>query len=204
MNDQTKNLCDVILTVFGYAGAAVAFLFTLVTWRKGQHWHRAEQLDKLVQYFEGDELLRVACAVLDWTWRTTSFLGNKLEYKNSDALGALRTPADFGGDPMKMVFPDPQATIRDSYDAFLSFLGRLAAALEGGLISPIPTERYFKYWVERFVRMDRHPLEPGLSSTGGSAGNFALRYVDAYGDPAVLQKICTTFKISLPPTASLE
>src|SRR6266850_4180661 len=90
MQDSTKNVVDVFLTVAGMIGAVVAFRQTIREWRESQRWKRAEQLDKFVQAFESDDLLRLAALTIDWTSRPTTFKGRDLTIVNKDVLLALR------------------------------------------------------------------------------------------------------------------
>jgi hypothetical protein len=52
-------------------GTLVAFIHTLQTWHESQHWRCAERLDKFIERFESDELLKPTCLMLDWTFRKT-------------------------------------------------------------------------------------------------------------------------------------
>jgi hypothetical protein len=90
MCDTTKNLCDLILNIIALLGACIGFWVGLRQWRRGQQWQRAEQMDKFVQQFESDELLRLAATVTDWTRRTITFREKEFTITNTDALMALR------------------------------------------------------------------------------------------------------------------
>ncbi|HKO99498.1 MAG TPA: hypothetical protein VJU86_21030 [Pyrinomonadaceae bacterium] len=43
MDDQTKNLWDVILNSLALVAAGVAFIFGLLQWGQSQKWQRSEQ-----------------------------------------------------------------------------------------------------------------------------------------------------------------
>src|SRR5262249_23514602 len=131
MTDQAKNLWDVVLNIVTMVGAGVAFWFGLHQWRRGQDWQRAEQMDKFVQQFEDDGLLRLAAIIVDWTRRVVVFREREFAMTNTDALLALRNHEHMGPKP---VFEGEQATLRDAYDALLAFFARLELALSTQLI----------------------------------------------------------------------
>src|ERR1051325_10918977 len=155
MEDGTKQILDVVATYAGLLVAGVGFWYTLMTWRRGQAWQRAEKLDKLIEVFEASDLVQFACVLLDWSVRTTTFRGREVAFTTDDVLDALRTPSDFQGKP-RMDFPGDQPLMREAFDALLSFLVRLQAALQSELIPRDATESYFSYWVKRLVWMDMH------------------------------------------------
>jgi hypothetical protein len=75
--------------------------------------------------------------------------------RNDDVLLTLRVySAD--GDTFP-TFSAEQAIIRDAFDALQVFFARIELALRSRLIDVEPSRKYFRYWVERFVTMDRHP-----------------------------------------------
>src|SRR5439155_25132822 len=81
---------DIGLHVATMIAAVIAFLVGLQQWRRGQDWQRAEQMDKFVQQFENDELLRVAATIIDWTRRKITFRERELVVTNTHALLALQ------------------------------------------------------------------------------------------------------------------
>lgn len=209
-----KDCVEVVLAVVGSALAIWGFRQTLKEWRVGQRWRRSEQLDKLIDHFESDPQLHVARMVLDWTVRTVKTETGETKITNNDVLLALRDHA-MGVDD----FPGAQAPIRDAIDAFLSFLARLETGLSNGLIDVEPTKGYFRYWIERFVTMDKHPLpekgskerrdvdadlkghlpeelfKPGEEAT--AAKYLVAGYVDAYGERRILDSLCEKFGVKL-------
>lgn len=185
MDDQTKNLADVVLIIAGMVGALIAFINTIREWRHSQRWKRAEQLDRLVEQFERDDLLRFGCVVLDWTVRTTQFKGREVRVTNDDALLALRFHGNLKDDEK---FSGEQPTIRDAYDALLTFLSRLELAITTGLVDRAPACLYFKYWVERLIKMDAHPDENDvLGDCAPSA--MVEEYIERYGDKESIQRL---------------
>ncbi len=179
MTDETKNLCDIVLTILAMCGGVVAFRQTLREWREAQRWRRTEQLDKIIERFESDDLLRLARVALDWTVRDTTHAGKPIRVTNDDVLLALRFHRDLAAG---QAYGGEQAILRDAYDAFIAFLGRLNLALENKLIDVAPSEFYFHYWLKRFTTMDWHPDSTGV--LGGKEPHYMVaQYVEKYGDP---------------------
>lgn len=196
MNGDTKNLWDVILNVIALLGAAYGFREGLRQWRRGQQWQQAEQMDKFVQQFEQDELLRLAATVTDWTRRTIPFRGKDFTVTNTDALMALRIHTECPS------FEGQQATLRDAYDALLAFFTRLELALTGGLVDAAPARQYFGYWLAHFLSFDKH--HPDQRSVGEVMESLRQRQPEgAKPDPDELRQkaegICQFMKTANPP-----
>lgn len=195
MTDETKNLWDVVLNMVTMVGAAVAFGFGLQQWRKGQAWQRADKLDKFIEKFEADPLLRLAATILDWKERNDiTFGGEKIDIRNNDVLLALRDHHTIAQRPM---FSDEQAKFRDAYDALLAFLNRLELSITTDLIDPEPTRAYFAYWLERLLEFNRHPDREKV--LGDFTPSLAVvQYIKVYGDVKSVIRLCEHFKISVP------
>lgn len=191
MTNEMKNLWDVVLNIMTMVGAGIAFWFGLQQWRRGQDWQRAEQMDKFVQEFENDELLRLAATVIDWTRREVVFRGRALVVTNTDSLLALRDHMTMGTKP---VFEGEQATLRDAYDALLAFFGRLELAISTKLVDAPPALQYFRYWLEHFLAFDKHPDEKNLLA-GKLPKEMVAGYVNAYGDAASIKRFCKLLKV---------
>jgi hypothetical protein len=195
MADPTKNLCDVVLAVLTLVGAGVAFVLSLLQWRRAQAWQRADKLDTFIEKFESDELLRLATLVVDWELRETKFRGRNLEICNQDALLALRHHDEV---PEHSDFGDKQPTIRDAYDALLAFFQRLEVSISNGLIDAEPATAYFAYWLEHFLRFDRHPDEGGKILKGITPEAKVAAYIEAYGDMESIERLCRSFDVEPP------
>jgi hypothetical protein len=198
MSPESKNLFDAIITVVGMTGAAVAFIYARQDWREAQRWKRAEQLNEFVTRFETDPLLRLASAVTDWTSRTVMHNGHPFQIHNNDALLALRNHETMEDDES---FEGEQDTIRDAYDALLAFFTRLELALHSELIDVEPTRSYFRYWLERFTTMDRHPDDDNCLK-GRLPVNVVWEYIDAYGEIGALCRLCDRFGLRHPVVAA--
>jgi hypothetical protein len=181
-------------------GAGIAFWIGLQQWRRGQDWQRAEQMDKFVQEFQKDELLRLAATVIDWTRREVEFRGKPFVVTNTDALLALRNHATMGDKPS---FEGKQPTLRDAYDALLSFLGRLELGISTKLIDAPPAKQYFHYWLKHFLEFDHHPDERNLLE-GKSPQQMVAGYVRAYGDSDSIKALCKPLDVPIGALGSSE
>jgi hypothetical protein len=193
MSDETKNLVDVFLALGAMAGAAIAFLHTLREWRSSQRWKRSEYLDKFVEAFERDELVRLGCTAVDWTSRNTTFRQQELQITNNDVLLALRPHEEM--DPGER-YAGNQAIIREAYDALFGFFCRLEIAVQSRLVDEGPARSYFKYWLERLVRLDRHPDTDRVLQ--GSPEEMVAKYAHAYSDVEAVCRLCEAFQVSIP------
>jgi hypothetical protein len=191
MPDETKNLVDVILALAGGVGALVAFIHTLRTWKEGQRWQRAEKLDKLIEFFETEPLLKRACLVFDWTFRKTSLDEKEFSFTNKDALLALKLYGDPPGRANS--FTTTQANIRDAYDALFTFFSRLETALEAGLVESIPTRRYFVYWVNLVLTMKHHRDQDGVLDKEPSVA--VAEYIREYANPRAIASLASRMGI---------
>jgi hypothetical protein len=202
MSDPTKNIVDVILTVIGGVGALIAFTHTLRTWKEGQRWQRADKLDKMIDTFEKEPILRLACLVVDWTFRKTEVDGKPFSFTNEDALLALRLYGDGPGQSRDEFSPAP-AKIRDAYDALLTFFSRLDVALEAGLIDQAPTRRYFVYWLEILLTMKHHQDETNVL-VGQSPAQAVAGYIGQYGNPRAIENLARAMglNVQVSPIAS--
>ncbi len=198
MDPATKDLCYIILRFLTFGGAVVAFVFGLRQWARSQAWQRADKLDKFIEKFESSELLRLAAAVVDWTVRETKFCGRDLVVNNEDALLALRNHEEM---PEDAEFEGEQVTIRDAYDALLAFFLRLDMSISHRLIDAGPARDYFTYWLEHFLRFDRHPDPDGTILEGVTPEAKVAGYIRAYGDMESVKRLCDAFGVR-PPCGS--
>ena len=194
MDTLTKDRIDITLAVLTMIGAVIAFIVSMRHWKRGQAWHRAEQLDKFIQKFETDELLKLSTVVLDWTRRDVKFQGSDFHLSNTEALLALRDHRTIEDENK---FPGQQPHIRDAYDALLAFFNRLELALATNLIDVAPAKAYFGYWVLRLVTLDQHPDEKKILDKV-TPQQIVARYIQLYGDEKSMTKLCEQFGIGAP------
>jgi len=194
MSPDTKALWDVILTLITMAGAVVAFILSWMQWRRGQDWQRAEQLDKFVVKFETDELLQLASVVLDWTDRKVMFREREFTVRNLEVVSALR---DHQLIENQNKFPGEQPVLRDAYDALLAFFNRLELGISSGLIDSEFAKEYFRYWLERLTRFDRHNAEKEVFN-GADPATLVAAYIWAYGYRRSITDLCRDFNVAPP------
>lgn len=202
MTESAKNLADVMIAIIGMTGAAFAFLHTLREWQEAQRWKRAEQLDKLIDLFEKEDLLRLARAAIDWETRIISYGGRELKLTNDDILLALRRHQDLDADA-DYKFPGEQPIIRDSLDSMIIFLTRLELAITAKLIDVAPAKLYFRYWVFHLLAMDKHS-DKGNVLAGRSPESMAREYIQEYGDEESMARLCRLFEIDWPANQRLQ
>jgi hypothetical protein len=176
------------------AGATAAFIIGWMQWRRGQEWQRAEQLDKFVMKFESDPLLKLAAVVLDWSDRTVKFGEDDFEVKNDEVLLALR---DHQMIEDSNKFPGGQPTLRDAYDALLSFFNRLELAITTGLVDSEPAKTYFAYWLEKLVTFEGHEADKDVLG-GEKPAKLVAAYIWVYGDVDSINNLCKEFEIDPP------
>lgn len=95
------------------------------------------------------------------------------------------------------MFPGEQATIRDAYDALLTFFNRLELAIATGLIDAEPTKAYFRYWLDHFLKMSRHEDRNHVLETG-TPQQMVVRYIETNGDIESVRRLSEAFDISSP------
>ena len=195
MPNDTKNLYDVVLTLLTLASAGTAFVVGLLQWRRSQAWQRADKLDKFVDKFESNDLLRLAAVGVDWGVRKTRFGDRALTVSNEDALPALRNHDEMpdGGE-----FEGEQPTIRDAYDALLAFFQRLEVSIKEKLIDARPAKAYFAYWLEHFLYFEHHPDEGHKILTSATPKAMVAGYIKVYGDPQSIKRLCRRFEVEPP------
>ena len=193
MTGDAKNVSDVILTILGMGGAIIAFQQTIREWRESQRWKRSEYLDKLIEKFEGDERVQLACTAIDWTARTTEFRGRKVTLTNYDVLRSLRPHAELQEGE---TYEGEQSIIREAFDSLLNYFCRLESAIATDLIDRSPAKDYFEYWLKRFVTMDRHPVRD-TPLGGKQPGEMAAAYIAAYSDIKCIVRLCRHFDIDV-------
>jgi hypothetical protein len=192
MTEDIKRLWDVVLSVVTITGGIVGFCVGLQQWRRGQAWERANKLDDFIEKFETDDLLRYGATALDWTKREVTFRGRTVVISNSDVLLSLRDYRTITERPM---FPGEQATMRDAYDALMTFFQRLELSIATGLIDAHHAKAYFAYWLERLVTLDRHPDTGSKILNGVSPETMICNYIKMYGDPDSIKRLCQTFEV---------
>ena len=132
-----------VLTAFGLAGAAGAFLIGVSQYRKSQQWKRAEWVAQEMKDFLGDPLVQAALQMIDWGNRHVRLApGSEPEaVTNSSVKAALRDHRGGQG------FTETEANIRDCFDRFLDGLERFDSYVTTGLVYDDNLRPYLAYWL---------------------------------------------------------
>lgn len=125
-------------------GAIAAIVLGIREYHKGQKWQKAQILLSLIDSFESDKQIKLACQMLDYDERDI-FIDKErsIQFKNEMLISALRVvPTD-----TKVVFTPEDQIIRDAFDAFFDFFHKLYAFKESALLT-LADYTYFYYWLE--------------------------------------------------------
>ena len=191
MEDEIKNVWEVIINVLTLGGAGVAFYFSLHQWKCGQALHKAAKLDDFIAKFESDELLRLAATILDWRERTIMCGQREVKVCSKEVLLALRLHRNI---PERPMFPGDRMLFRDAYDALLSFFQRLEIAISGNLVDAKHARKCFQYWLDRTLKFERHKDDPGAPFLNGAKpAELMVAYIHEYGDMESFRRLCEAF-----------
>ncbi|MGA9387768.1 MAG: hypothetical protein WBV70_02955 [Candidatus Bathyarchaeia archaeon] len=183
MSNETINTIAQLVTIVGGVGAAIGFVLGFRQYRKGQNWQRAQIVISLIDSFEEDKQIELACTMLDWDEREIALPGKEstrvLQFKNEMLVSALRVPemdiASFGqksANDEKGAFTEEESIIRDAFDAFFDFFHKLYALQEGGLLS-FSDYVYFYYWLELIRDIGNYKKDQRIKSALDN-------YIDSY------------------------
>jgi hypothetical protein len=158
-----------IVAILGWIVAAIAFIFGLIQYRKGQNWQRAQIMLSLIDSFEKNKRIEMACIMLDWDSREiTTPEGKVFHFRNEMLLSALRVVE------MDVIeeFKEEESLIRDAFDEFFDFFYKLYSFKRSGLLS-LSDYAYFNYWFELLRKIGRYKKDSRIQET-------VSRYIDAY------------------------
>ncbi len=171
-------LSDVIIMA-GPAGAAIAFLVGLRQYKKGQNWMKARFMLSLIESFEKNKEINLACRMLDWDKRDIVFSdGKAVNFSNDILVSALRiVRMDIESPGQSVVEGEPpfisdECRIRDAFDTFFDFFDRLYALEKSGLL-PYSDMWYFYYWFALLSNIGEHKKDPRIQ-------NAFDEYINAY------------------------
>ncbi|UOQ64802.1 hypothetical protein [Hymenobacter volaticus] len=134
MEDQVKNLWEIVLNVCTLIGAGAAFCFSLYTWNKGNHAKRAEFLDTLLKEFNNNNTY-MARRLLDGFALTAP--SHEQIILSNNLLRDHRA---------KPVISSIEIEARESFDKFLEFFAKVEFYFDLGLITKNEL-RYFNYYL---------------------------------------------------------
>jgi len=139
------------LKALALLGASVAFVVSLVQYRKAQRWKRAEWVATEMDAFFHDPAVKTALHLIDWGAREVELHPNRdvradrFVMVTDDALAmALMSHMD-----RPSGFTEDEVALRDIFDHFLDRLGRIQSFVKAGLITVNDVSPYLGYWAEQ-------------------------------------------------------
>jgi hypothetical protein len=166
MQPATIEHVKSLVTVAGAVGSFVVFSIGVSTYLRNEKWKRAEFLANEMKEFFGTPRVRKALFLIDWGARGLQLLEDRpadeswvVVTRQMQTMGLRphilldRTGSDseiFTVDDgvSRDGFTQPQAAIRDCYDAFLDGLERFASYIETGLVDVASLRPYIGYWID--------------------------------------------------------
>lgn len=199
MNLENKlTLAQLVVSILGFGGAIVAFVFALIQYKRSEQWKRAEFIASEVKDFEADPIVQNALLMIDWGARRI----NLFLRSNSESADQVKITRETqwkallphplkqkhheyrvtdssdneskGKDGLRGTFTIVEAKIRDTYDVFLTRLDRFANFIKSGLISAEELEPFIIYWVDAMTN-NEHPAEDAAWRC------TLLTYINFYG-----------------------
>jgi hypothetical protein len=168
------QIAQLLVSILGFGGAIAALVFGLLQYRRSEQWKRGEFVAKEIKEFESNPEVRNTMFMIDWgirkinlsllpnaserdlirvtretQWR--ALVPHPLKPKYEDLSAAWD---DESRDPTKPRFTATEATIRDNYDAFLSYLERFANYVRSGLVTAEEFKPYLIYWIDSIANVE--------------------------------------------------
>ena len=208
MIEETKRVWDVVLALLTMIGALVAFVLSLVQWRKGQTWQRAakgrELVDALLNSDDSDEEYYAwdAMKMLDYQQAKKPLLTKPVRVGNAKApdvkeqfpvgtadIQRALTSSKNNETDSKLLY------VRECFDDLYFRLGQLQDAIENDLVEfrhvSTPMDYYTKLLAEAAGLHHTYMKKNGYSR--------ALRFLENY---PVWREVCANE--SLPPSSEIE
>jgi hypothetical protein len=170
--------------VAGGVGSFVAFCIAVSTYYRTERWKRAEFLAHEMKEFFATAGVQRAMLLIDWGERRIRLLEN---VPDEQAVISVNRPMQVRGlrphilvtgnessDSDSMVvkdgaesvrFTQPEAAIRDSYDAFLDGLERFSSYVKTGLTDVASLRPYIGYWIEDISEPTSSPDDAAWNAT---------------------------------------
>lgn len=152
MSLNTELSLEWILSSVGFT---TAFAIGLWQYTRAQRQEKVSLLLPLITEFETDPELQAACHLFDYDDGKFEVNGREFPFKNSDLLVALEVV-------VKDDWPDKEATMREAFDRYFDFFGKLYSFVDVRLLS-FRDLNYFYYYFELMASIDRYK-EPGFSA----------------------------------------
>jgi hypothetical protein len=181
----TMDQFTYVVKVAGGVGSFVVFCIAVSTYYRTERWKRAEFLAHEMKEFFATGGVQKAMLLIDWGERRIRLLEN---VPDDQAVVSVNRPmqvrglrphilvtGDESSDSDSMVvkdgadsdrFTQPEAAIRDCYDAFLDGLERFGSYVKTGLTDVASLRPYIGYWID--------DISEPTSSPDDAAWNAAL------------------------------
>lgn len=158
-----------IVAILGWIVALITFILGLWQYKKGQRWRRAQIMLSLIDSFEKNKRIEMACTMLDWDKREIiTPEGKVFHFRNEILLSALQIPEM----DTEEIFTDEERLIRDSFDEFFDFFHKLYSLEKSGLLS-FSDFTYFNYWFELLCNVGEYKKDKRIQE-------MFNRYIDEY------------------------
>ena len=213
MQPLTVEHLKSFVTIGGTIGSVIVFSIGLSTYLRTEKWKRAEFLANEMKEFFANPRVQKALFLIDWGSRELQLIEDRppvesriLVTRSMQTMAlrphviADRTGSDpelfSGSDGVSDTgFTQPEAAIRDCYDAFLDGLDRFASYIQTGLTDVRSLRPYIGYWID------------DISSTTENADDAAwcaglLTYISFYHFDGV-PKLFEAFGYDIRPTSSV-
>ena len=144
-----------LLKAVALVGAAVAFVVSLLQYRKAQQWKRAEWVAREMKAFLDAPLTQAALHMIDYPDRRVLLYPDRehAEDRYQEVTDQIVRDALRRHDETRP-FTDAEVAIRDAVDSFLDGLERLDSYVQARLVSDRDVQPYVGYWAARIVCPD--------------------------------------------------
>ena len=139
--------------VIALFGAVLAFVVSLLQYRKAQRWKRAEWVAQEMQAFFNDPAVNSALKMLDWGSRPIELYPQRkreadrfVVVRDDDLAKALAWHED-----REEGFTEVEIAIRDAFDHFLERVERINSFVDTRLVALRDIRPYLAYWAEDVV-----------------------------------------------------
>jgi hypothetical protein len=147
---------DVLLNAIALLGAVLAFVVSLLQYRRSQQWKRAEWVAQEMKAYFGDPTVQAAFLMMDWGSRRIPLYPDRenesdrhIRLTNEGVAAALMLH-----DARDEEFSDLEADIRNAFDKTLDGLERFHSYVDTGLVELRDLRPYLSYWAVQLCRSD--------------------------------------------------
>ncbi len=183
---KTENTLSVIALV----GGVLAFIMSLLQYRKAQLWKRAEWIALEMKSFLADPMVQNTLMMLDWGKRRILLFPHREKFDerfvivSDDDIKEALMPHD-----SRPKFTETEAAIRDCFDKFLDGLERFSSYVATRLVERKDLAPYLSYWcyniakakvddpsVKRLVQLNEYMERYGFVNASKLISDIAPMY----------------------------